>query len=247
MDLKKLNLASMILAVTVLVPVNLMAAPGDQLTISSVVNWAVDQMVVWSPPGKSMYPNAKETESEGLTRYASIAEDALKIAFDPSEPPLFKGDQARYKTFALLLSVADSESGYRKDVDIGHGAASKGDSGQSWCLEQVRLGVATNGKTSTRIRLIPGGGIEYTGDKSAYGGEDLVSDRKKCFRVALHIMRMSFDQCKDQPIEGKLSMYTSGFCDRGYDASARRVKKAIKWLNSNPPPSNDEYLMSILK
>lgn len=221
------------------------AMASKQVLKEEVIRWMTSQMSEWSPPGKSLFPDAKENPDEAIARYRSIAEDAAHVAFDPSEPPLFKGSNGRYKTLSLMLAVADSESGFRKDVDIGKGNYSKGDSGQSWCLEQVRLGVATNGKTYTRVALIEGGGIKYVYDGTGYGGEDLVLDRKKCFRVALHIMRMSFDACSGMDVDKRLSLYASGSCNLGWEASSRRVKKAIKWLSISPPPSDDELATSL--
>jgi hypothetical protein len=164
----------------------------------------------------------------------------MTVAFDPSEPPLFSGPQGRYRTMALMLAVADFESGFRKDVDTGVGSNAKGDGGQSWCLEQVRLGAASGGRTYTRV-VLNDRGISFVFDGTGIGGEDLVSDRKKCLRVALHMMRMSFDACQGA-VEGKLSQYASGSCDRGWEASSRRVKKAAKWLAAQPPPSDDAAL-----
>ena len=221
------------------------AMASHQASKDEVVKWVVSQMSEWSPPGKSLFPDAKESVEEATARYGLIADDAAHVAFDPAEPPLFKGPNGRYKTLALLLAVADSESGFRKDVDVGKGNYSKGDSGQSWCLEQVRLGVATKGKTHTRISLVDGGGIKYVYDGTGYGGEDLVSDRKKCFRVALHIMRVSFDTCSGLDVEKRLSLYASGSCSLGWEASSRRIKKAVKWLSISPPPSDDESAVKV--
>jgi len=216
-------------------------SPADE----AAVNWAVTRMVSWSPPGKSYYVNAKETESDGRERYAAIAKDAISVAFDPDEAPLFAGPRGRYKTLAIMLSVADSESGFRKDVDFGIGKESKGDGGRSWCMAQVQLGKAVGGKTKTRV-VLDRDGLRFVWDGTGYGGEDLVSDRKKCFRVGLHIMRMSFNTCSSLPLESRLSMYASGSCGSGRDASANRVRKAVKWLSASAPPTDDADLMLIL-
>jgi len=210
----------------------------------SLEDWCVTQMSEWAPPGKSFFKNAKETEEEGTARYRSIARDAISVAYDPAEAPLFPGPYGRAKTLATMLGIADSESGFRKDVDTGSGSQAKGDSGASWCLMQVQLGVAVNGKSPNRV-VLKGGVYEFAYDGvSGFGGEDLVRNRKACFRVALHIMRDSFRQCADLPVDERLAIYTSGNHDSGRAASKIRVGKAIRWLAAIAPPLEDSAVMS---
>jgi hypothetical protein len=206
---------------------------------TSLETWVVTRMSTWSPPGRTTYKDALETEDEGKARYAQIAQDAISVVYDPAEPPIFSGDYARAKTLATLLSVALAESGFRKDVDLGIGAYAKGDGGRSWCLMQIQLGKAVNGKTPKNIAL-KGDGIEYVHDKSyGYGGEDLVADRKACLRVGLHVIRTSFSACSGLPFEERLSTYTSGNCEDGRGASRIRMAKATGWLSESAPPMKD--------
>ena len=210
----------------------------------SMEDWSSAQMASWSPPGKSLYKDALETEEAGKTRYRSIARDAISVVYDPTEAPLFPGPYGRAKTLAVMLSVAHAESGFRKDVDTGKGPSSKGDGGRSWCLMQVQLGKAINGKTSIRINL-KGDTVEYVYDRvSGWGGEDLISDRKACFRIGLHIMRHSFNSCKSVPLEDRLTAYTSGNCTGGRKSSRARIKKAVRWLASIAPPMTDDSVIS---
>lgn len=222
---------------------------GDQTQASpskkDVLSWATARMVYWHPPGKSWYVGAKETPEEGLIRYESIVEDAMSVAFDPNEDPLFNGPHGRYKTLAILLAIADSESGFRKDVDLGKGPEARGDGGRSHCLTQIQLGVLVGGKTKTRL-VLDGPTIRYSYDGTGLGGEDLTRDRKNCFRASLHIARLSFISCSSLPLEGRLSLYASGSCGKGMDASRMRVRKAIRWLAESAPPSTDMDLMVIL-
>jgi len=239
--MKKLILSALTLALAILVSQDSLAGIPAPLE-----DWCVSQMSAWAPPGKSMYADAKETVDEGTLRYRQIAKDAISVAYDPAEAPLFPGPYGRAKTLATMLGIADSESGFRKDVDFGKGAYAKGDSGKSWCLMQVRLGTAVNGKTPNRVAL-KGGVYEFVYDGvSGFGGEDLVKDRKACFRVALHIMRDSFNQCSDLPVDERLSIYTSGSHDNGRAASKIRVGKAIKWLAAVAPPMEDTSVLSQL-
>lgn len=218
---------------------------ADLTPSQSVHGWALERMVAWSPPGKSFYPDAKENEDEGKTRYESIVRDAMSVAYDPSEPPLFNNDPiGRAKTLAVMLAIADSESGgYRKDVDFNIGKLARGDGGKSWCLMQIQLSRPNaDGRTSVRIGL-KGDVYEYVYAKDkGFGGEDLIANRRACFRVALHMARESFRACAYLPVEDRLSIYAGGDCTVGRAASRVRVGKAIRWLAAKAPPSVDADL-----
>lgn len=205
---------------------------ADELGITKMNNWAYKQIVKWSPPGKSHY--TKETQSDAEKRYSEIASDAVAVVYDPNEPSLFKGENGRARTLALLLSVASSESDFRSDVDTGVGRHSKGDGGKSWCLMQVQLSKAgKDGKTSTRVLLDPDGGFRFSYDpKEGLGGEDLVKDRKMCFRVALRMMKRSFETCVNNPESEKLAAYTAGNCEKGKNSSRRKYNRAASIFES---------------
>jgi hypothetical protein len=209
-------------------------------------SWMVTRMLAWSPPGRSLLPAAKETREEGANRYGEIADAIIVVAFDPAETPLFPGRRGRVRTAALMAAVALHESGYRKDVDLNIGGQARGDGGKSWCMAQVNLGVpGPNGKTLNRIVLTKDG-YEFTHDPNrGFGGEDLIADRRNCFRVGLHVMRTSFNTCK-VPVLEKLAMYASGNCNDGRDASRLRVGKAVKWLSEYPPPLDDPAIKAFL-
>ncbi len=207
-------------------------------------DWAVDRMSLWQPPGRSSYPNARETPEDGLARYHEIARDVISVAYDPSETPIFPGPYGRAKTTAMMLSMSDYESGYRKDVDTGEGEDARGDGGKSWCMMQIQLGLAVHGRTAIRIKT-DGPYFAWTTKKSeGWGGEDLVRDRQACFRAALHIIRESFVVCRGLPLNEKLSMYASGNCTDGREASRIRMDQAIRWLAQVAPPMNDEETLT---
>lgn len=223
------------------------SAADETLTPSQAVQgWALDRMTAWSPPGKSLYPDARETEDEGKLRYETIVRDAMSVAYDPVEPPLFNNDPiGRAKTLAVMLAIADSESGgFRKDVDFNIGKLSRGDGGKSWCLMQIQLSRPNaDGRTNVRIGL-KGDQYEYVYAKDkGFGGEDLIANRKACFRVALHMARESFRACGSLPVEDRLSIYAGGDCTVGRAASRVRVGKAIRWLAAKAPPNVDQDLV----
>ena len=201
-----------------------------------LIAWVVSLLVSISRPGAPIfYPDAKETEAETQARYALIAQDVLKVTQDPQEDPLFEGPTARVKTAAVILSVAAFESHFRKDVDLGLGKYSRGDSGRSWCLNQINLGVAgPEGKTFGRFVPMANGSFRITYNEGyvGWGGEDLVADRTKCSRAALAIARRSF-KCGG-PALTRLKWYASGRCELGDRASSDRMGLALRWISKIP-------------
>jgi len=170
--------------------------------MDSLVAYLVAAMVGWVPA----HAQPQESPDEVMDRYESIARDAATVALDPDEAPLFGGPDGRARTALLMLSVASYESGYRKRVDDGRG---RGDNGRSFCLMQIRVGTGATGEGWT--------------------GPDLVEDRTRCFRAALHILRKSFGICHSLPVEDRLSAYASGSCTAGTEASRRRILRASNW------------------
>jgi hypothetical protein len=186
-----------------------------------LIIWLYLALVAWVPPWKKMemYPEAFEREQDAQVRYVAIASDVLMVAFDPVEKPLFSGDAwtARSKTALLMLSVALKESGFRKDVDFGEGPQARGDNGRSVCLMQINVGAG----------LVP-----LPGEPGTWRADDLLKDRKKCFRAGLHMIRRSFHACPGAP----LAAYASGTCDKGVQASANRISAYRRALGRFPIP-----------
>jgi hypothetical protein len=178
--------------------------------MDSLVAYLVAAMVGWVP----VYAQPDhETRDEVIDRYESIARDAATVALDPDETPLFDGPDGRARTALLMLSVASFESGYRKRVDDGRG---RGDNGHSFCLMQIRVGTGAT--------------------REGWTGPDLVEDRTRCFRAALHILRTSFGICHSAPLEDRLSAYASGSCTAGTEASKKRILRARNWSATHEVP-----------
>lgn len=221
-----MKLSRIVFSASILVTTLLYSTAGQSNTEIPIDSWAVGQIQKWSPPGVTYYPDAKESEEEARERYAAIVKDLLRVVYDPEEKPLFTGSHGRARTASLLLSIAQTESGFRRDVDFGIGKDAKGDSGESHCLMQIRLSkMANNGKTSTRIHL-DSPLYSFSKDDTGYGGEDLLRDRTLCFRAALHIARQSIRSCHNLPAEERLGVYTSGDCERGRRSSRVRMLQA---------------------
>lgn len=175
------------------------------MTVESLAAWLLAAMVTWYPPTQQY----KEPEAAANERYASIAKDMATVALDPNEPTVFDGPVGRAQTALLLAAIASFESQYRRDVDLGE---VKGDHGRSWCILQVQV----FGKTAEN-----------------WTGEELVTDRKRCIRVALHRMRESFATCKGLKLPYRLAGYTAGMCFEDPKA-ASRTTRALSWWKTHP-------------
>lgn len=229
------------------------SSDSDVLTPETeILEWTTRRMISWSPPGRSFIPEAKETPEEGRARYALIARAMVDVVYDPDEAPAFPGKRGRARTLAMMLSIAWHESGFRKDVDLGEGKLSRGDSGRSWCLIQAQLGSpGPDGKTSGRI-VFQGKDVVWTTATALkakplglpdFGGEDLVNNREACVRAGLRMARKSLSGCRKLPFMERLAGL-SGSCDRGRKESKSRMFKAVEWVSSDPPPADDSAVIS---
>lgn len=178
----------------------------------ALVSWLVAAMVQWAPP---VTPGPEQE-----ARYGLIARDAAEVAFDPDEPPLFQGKDARARTAAFVLSVAAAESGFAEDVEDGR---RRGDGDQSWCLMQINLG---------RRRFVPRNDTYAYGLRVGWTGEDLLEDRSKCFRAGLRILRVSMRACGDG------SLYLYGRCVKG--AGAWRERRVVLYVRAHPVPGDPD-------
>ena len=197
--------------------VALLVPASGPLPMNSLVAYLFAAMLAWSPVFEHEYYEPRE---ETLARYVGIARTIAKVALDPTESPLFGGPDARAETALFVSSVAFYESGgFRRDVELGTGKHSRGDSGRSWCLMQVNIGGGTTAEH--------------------WSGPELVNDQEKCIRAGLHRMRESFEHCKGQTFVDRLSGYTDGRCRDGADAAHRRTRRAIDFWERHPPRAVD--------
>lgn len=207
--------------------------------MNSIVTWALAFMTVQSPIAR----HTDETPDEVNARFQSIAEDLAEVVFDPQEAPVYTGPRGRIQTLSLMESIALYESGFRKNVDTGEGPRSRGDAGRSVCLMQIQVGM---GKTKPYNRAQ--GRFARDSDLDAeveqgYTAPDLLADRKKCFRVALHMVQQSFTACSGLPISNRLAVYASGSCDGGWYESQKRVSTGQRWFDAHVPTFTDVNAM----
>jgi hypothetical protein len=177
--------------------------------MDGVVSYLVSAMLAWVP----LHAQTAESKEEALARYESIAHDAATVAYDDQETALFWGPDGRAQTALLMLSIASYESSYRKTVDDGNG---RGDHGHSFCLMQIRVGEGVT--------------------REGWSGDDLIADRTRCFRAALHILHGSFHACRKLPVEDRMSAYATGRCFENATVSRSRVGRARRWWWSHAAP-----------
>jgi hypothetical protein len=172
-------------------------------------------IITWLVAAMFAWAPARESER---ARYTEIASDLAAVTFDEEETPLFAGESGRAETALLLASIAAHESTFRKDVDDGR---VRGDSGRSWCFMQLHIG---GGKTV-----------------DGWTGQDLIADRRKCFRAGLHIARWSFHTCTGIPLGEKLSAYASGSCGKSAE-SRQMVTRAMAYFKRKPVRDSTFYV-----
>ena len=178
--------------------------------MESLVTYLVAAMVAWVP--FYAHPHS-EPSADVQARYESIAHDLSSVVLDGSEAPIFDGPNARAETALLMLSVASFESSFRKTVDDG---VHRGDGGRSYCLMQIRVG---HGVT-----------------REGWTGSQLIEDRTRCFRAALHMLRASFAMCRSYPVDDRLSVYATGHCMLDSAISHSRLTRARQWWGTHALP-----------
>ena len=177
--------------------------------------WLVGVMLSSMPPGKfKSPPDAVEPEAETPVRYKALATALAEVVLDPEERSLYPGPDGRRHTAALMLSLAYHESGYRRDIDLGIGKKER-PGRQYWCVMQIGV----DGKTA-----------------EGWTGPDLVADRHRCFRAALHKLQQTRGSCRAQGPDAWLRSYAAGDCSRGGKPAAQRIATFRRWLGIHPFP-----------
>jgi len=207
--------------------------------------WCFCVLMFLSPPaarakwqermGDRVPVSQRETLDEGRLRYAQIAHDFVAVVFSPDFVPLFPGKHGRARTVALGVAVAHTESGMRKDVDLGLGPDGMGDNGRSFCLFQIQTGKG-NG-------TVPAGPPDS--EMRTWTGRQLVEKRQRCIRAGLEMIRMSLATCSRPTADGTpllkdkrdwLSAYTTGTCRDNEPESRRKLSLADRVLRLFPLP-----------
>jgi hypothetical protein len=215
--------------------------------MNAAIVWLFTFMVAVAPTTRRQYyPDAKESPEAAEARYQSIANDIVSVIWNPSNPPLFAGSDGRLKTASVMLGIMDFESTFRRDVDFGLGKGARGDSGQSFCLMQVKTGDGRTGtwnKAKNRFKLWGDAPEDLV---QGWTGQELVQDRKKCIEAGYRVMSASFSMCRKLPVREWLRAYASGNCGDGAEESEARMNMGMNWFNRHKPEFTDVQVMDDL-
>jgi hypothetical protein len=207
--------------------------------------YVFDAMTEWAP--------AKDMPDQDTSNFDGIAEDIVTVVLDDSEPPLWSDDLAKGKTATMVATIGLWEGHYWRYVDDGRcnsktwrdshagkhltGPRATCDGGHAYSIFQIhpdRGGIVLTTKeieTPQGPKFI-GDGYTYhqlAPDEPYITGRDLIQDRTKAVRVALHMIRPA--------IHNNLCSYTgeSGDCPKGKE----RIKWAMDWWKKHPFPPID--------
>lgn len=210
--------------------------------------WLLSAMAEWAPIAKKP---VGETAEQAATRRAEIVRDLLIVTNDPEERPLFGGANARALTAAFMLAWSVEESGgWHLFVDNGKWRGDSKDNtfnGTSWCITQQNIG---GGRTWAWNRkayraALPGDSPADVTPGST--GPELIKDRTKCWRAALHVFHNSVTACAAMhpPVKsegGKInpdvfSAYASAQgCTPGMATVHARYNRFRAFITAHPAP-----------
>jgi hypothetical protein len=168
-----------------------------------------------------------EVASIRLQTARAIAE----VAYDPTEPPLYRRSPiGRGRTAALLASIAAHETGLQPRLVHGECRPGECDGGKAVGLMQIHPGDFGIRLTTSSALLC----TAKTADEDCVSRTELLADPVLTIRVALHIVRGL-----------GLGVYTGeGACEG--DAAESRREWAMAWVKSHPP-APDADVMSALQ
>lgn len=213
-----------------------------------IIVWLLATMHIWSPTHREHFvPEARETVEQADARYREIAEAIVQVAFDPATKPLFQGASGRVSTAMFVATMFYTESGFRRDVDLGTSHVrlrheGLNDFGRSWCMGQINLG-----HIMVDDPQHPGAKMETSAKKTMEGwtGPELLADRTKCVRATISIMRMSIGECRGLPMNERLASYAAGTCDseKGRALSINKMMHFSRWDRRNRPHVKDTAVL----
>ena len=213
-----------------------------------IIMWLLATMKLWSPVHREHFvPEAKETPEQATARYQEIADAIMTVAFDEGTKPLFPGPGGRLSTAMFVANMFWSESGFRRDVDLGTSHVrlrheGLNDFGRSWCMGQINLG-----SVMVDDPQHPGAKIETSVAKTAEGwaGPELVADRIKCIKATIRIARSSLGECAALPFNERLASYARGNCndETGRALSTVKMVHFVRWDHHSRPHVKDAEVL----
>lgn len=176
--------------------------------IETISAWLLSAITAWGAVPKPEH--ADEIHQR-------IADSITQVAFDPEEPPIYKGDHGRAWTALVLASIGAEETRFAENVLTGHCKRSQCDNGHAtsaWQIHTGRFGVRLLGDKYEQCRT-------YAGD--CYRPEELIANWSIAARVGLHVYRT----------QGPTA-YTTGL---------KAISQASAWMHAHPAPLKDDEVM----
>jgi len=219
-----------------------LAALMSQANKILLMGWTMSVMLGFSPLPKTGVKwqedqtvferrHMAESAADKTTRFRSIARDLVDVIAEDGALP----GMTKRQSMALMLSIMSYESSFFRDVDLGVGKG-VGDNGRSYCLMQLQVNEASapvgpDGKKNLRLGL-----MQIRHDvMGAWTGDDVVSDRKKCFRAGRTILARGMGECRDQKAGDKLSAYATGHCHDNEPKSRLRWSRFEQIMRKRVP------------
>ena len=191
----------------------------------AVISWLISLLTSMTLTPKSLDARAAMEQAR-----REVGAEVAQVAYDPSEPPLYKGPDGRAKTAALLGVIASLESRLASHVRAGQ------------CLSHECDPNANGGHDATglmQIHVGPGGilmtSLGYRRcsprEASCLHESDLLRREDVAIRLALHMIRQNglASYC-GEPVEG--------------DVTKLRRDEAKKFLAAHPTPVLDESVLA---
>jgi len=174
--------------------------------------YALSVMIAMHPV--SPWQNTYETSAKAIST-ASIRN------------PIFGGVDGAAKTVALVIAVADFESGFQPDAG--------GD-----CSETTDKGICAKGSKPHSFCMMQINESNFRGYRTTK--EEILSNIDVCVSIGISMMKQSFAICRSRPLEERLAWYAGGGnnCPIGLDATRKsnhRIAKAM-WLFKTYPLEN---------
>jgi hypothetical protein len=190
-----------------------------------ILSWLISALTGWT-----ITPKADEDRVVMEKARGEVASEVMEVAYDEKEPPLYKGQDGRAKTAALLEVIATLETRIaahiRADQCKSYECDSDGKGGHA-AVGIMQIHPGTDGILLTPL------GYRRCGprDASCLHRSDLARNEGIAIRLALHMIRQNglASYCGENP-EGPVTEL--------------RRETTKKWLTKNPPPVLDEKVLA---
>jgi len=180
------------------------------LTVKTLALWLWFAMTTWVPPAHQTGA-WREPEADAAGRYLDFAEDVARVALDPDEAP--------------VPGLADDDETSRARTALLLAAIASYESAYAAAV-------------ITCSKLGPG---RAKGPFQCEGRcPEVCTDVTHAARVALAMVRQSFEVCSGRDFLDRLAFYTDGVCRPSWARSRVRIGRAERWWRAHPLAWSEE-------